>query len=82
MDVVECLPQKSVLGKAFKQDAKIIMEHLSKLDASAVAELEQALSDKGYGQIAPAALCKQGLFSVSFFLFLFRILIECLCFSV
>ncbi|XP_076460990.1 glycine--tRNA ligase-like [Babylonia areolata] len=46
VDVVECHPQKSVLGKAFKQDAKVIMEHLAKLDAEAVDELEKTLAEK------------------------------------
>jgi len=63
VDLVECLPQKSVLGKAFKQDAKIIMEHLSKLDASAVTQLEQALSDNGYGQITFPPQSRQVVFS-------------------
>ncbi|KAK7484906.1 hypothetical protein BaRGS_00023826 [Batillaria attramentaria] len=43
---------KGALGKAFKQDAKLITEHLSSLDAEAVSQLEQSLSDKGETEIA------------------------------
>ncbi|KAK7109202.1 glycine--tRNA ligase-like [Littorina saxatilis] len=52
VDVVECLPQKSVLGKAFKQDAKAVTEHLAKLEANVVTQLEQAFNDKGETEIA------------------------------
>lgn len=51
VDVVECLPQKGALGKAFKQDAKAVTEHLSSLDAEAVSQLEQLLSEKGETEI-------------------------------
>lgn len=47
IDVVECVPQKSVIGKAFKENAKLVSEHLVSLDAEAITRLEQGLSDKG-----------------------------------
>lgn len=47
VDVVECLPQKSPLGKAFKQNAKAVTDYLSGLDAAAVDQLEKALADSG-----------------------------------
>lgn len=51
VDVVECLPQKSVLGKIMKQDAKIVTDYLSSLDADAVEQLEKALAASGEAEI-------------------------------
>jgi hypothetical protein len=48
VDAVECLPQKSALGKAFKQNAKAVTDYLSNLDAAAVNQLEQALAGTGW----------------------------------
>ncbi|XP_074658814.1 glycine--tRNA ligase-like [Tubulanus polymorphus] len=45
VDVIECQPQKSIIGKQFKKDAKIITDYLSKLDQSAVIDLEQKLTN-------------------------------------
>ncbi|KAL8620459.1 hypothetical protein ACOMHN_048392 [Nucella lapillus] len=46
VELVECVPQKSVVNKTFKQDGKMVMEHLLKLDAEAVAQLEKQLAEK------------------------------------
>ena len=42
--VTEFLPNKGVLGKVFKKDAKIITDHLAGLDAKAVDDLEAKLN--------------------------------------
>lgn len=44
IDILECLPQKAVIGKAFKMDSKHIMEKLSSLDDENIEKLEQDLS--------------------------------------
>lgn len=49
--MVECVPQMKVLGKSFKKEAKIVSEHLSKLEVSEVEQLEQGLKDNGYVSI-------------------------------
>jgi hypothetical protein len=40
-----------VLGKSFKKEAKMVSEHLSKLEVSEVEQLEQGLKDNGYVSI-------------------------------
>lgn len=47
MDVVEAAPNKGVLGKTFKKDAKIITETLSQLKHSDVELLEKNLENNG-----------------------------------
>lgn len=47
IDVIECLANKKVVGKAFKQDAKILTSHLAGLSPDDVGELEKTLTDKG-----------------------------------
>ncbi|XP_072179026.1 glycine--tRNA ligase-like [Diadema setosum] len=51
IDVVEAAPVKSVMGKAFKKDAKIVMEHLSSLGPDKLQELEQALTSSSEATI-------------------------------
>ena len=46
-DVIECIPQKSLIGKAFKTDSKIICDTLKDLDASTVNKYEEELNNKG-----------------------------------
>lgn len=43
VDVVEALPVKQVMGKAYKQDAKAIMDRLAKLTIDEVGALEEQL---------------------------------------
>ncbi|KAJ8311791.1 hypothetical protein KUTeg_010659 [Tegillarca granosa] len=45
IDVVECAPQKGVLGKVFKKEAKAITDYLSNLAEDDVNNLEQKLKD-------------------------------------
>ncbi len=49
--MVECVPEKGVIGKQFRKDAKPIMEWLAGLDESAVQELEWNLETNGYGDL-------------------------------
>ncbi|XP_038044765.1 glycine--tRNA ligase-like [Patiria miniata] len=46
IDVVEAVPQKGIVGKAFKKDAKVIMEHMASLSEDQVVELEKNLKEK------------------------------------
>ena len=46
IDVIEVIPQKGIVGKAFKKDAKFVMEHLASLTEDQVVELEKALKEK------------------------------------
>lgn len=48
IDVVEPVPNKGVIGKAFKKDAKAVTEYLSALEPKQVEELEKALQDNGF----------------------------------
>ncbi|KAL5007456.1 hypothetical protein ScPMuIL_016262 [Solemya velum] len=52
VDIVECQPQKSILGKAFKQEAKVIMEHLSHMTEQEVTVLEEKLKTKSGVELA------------------------------
>lgn len=46
-DVVEAFPNKGVIGKAFKKDAKVIMEHLAALSEQEVKVMEKRLEKTG-----------------------------------
>lgn len=39
---------KGAIGKAYKKDAKVVMEYLSMCDECYVTEMEQLLNDKGW----------------------------------
>ncbi|XP_002739603.2 glycine--tRNA ligase-like [Saccoglossus kowalevskii] len=47
INVVEVQPQKSIIGKEFKREAKAIMEFLLSFNECDVEELESALKEKG-----------------------------------
>jgi hypothetical protein len=38
---------KGAIGKAFKKDAKAIMDYLGSLDKDSLAEMERSLADNG-----------------------------------
>ena len=48
MDVVEVVPEKGVIGKQFKKEAKPLMEWLGALDHEGVERLEGELEKTGY----------------------------------
>ena len=47
--MVEVVPDKGLVGKQFRKDAKPLMEWLSNLDRTAAEQLEGQLQDTGYG---------------------------------
>ncbi|XP_064647807.1 glycine--tRNA ligase-like [Lineus longissimus] len=47
VDVVECQVQKSVIGKVFKREAKLVTEYLTRLEENQISELENVLKEKG-----------------------------------
>ena len=47
VDMLEVVPDKAALGKAFKKEAKLVMDYLAKLDKSGVDDLEQNLTETG-----------------------------------
>ncbi|XP_063965067.1 glycine--tRNA ligase-like [Lytechinus pictus] len=47
IDVTEAAPVKSVMGKAFKKEAKVVMEHLTSLEPDQLTGLEKALTENG-----------------------------------
>lgn len=49
IDVVEVVPDKGLIGKQFRKDAKVITELLAGLSGEAVKLVEQELAEKGYG---------------------------------
>ena len=46
-DIVECVPEKSVIGKQFRKEAKPIMEELVNLNPQGVRRLEEEIQNKG-----------------------------------
>ena len=46
-DLVECVPEKGLMGKAFKGAAKGVMEHLAKLSSEEVIALEEKMNSDG-----------------------------------
>ena len=57
VDVVEAIPEKGVIGKKYRKDAKPLLEWLSKLGKTDVEKLEKQLAENGYvGGVAIAAL--------------------------
>jgi glycyl-tRNA synthetase len=47
IEITEAVPNKQVLGKSFKKDAKAITELLAKLSLDDVKGLESTLNEKG-----------------------------------
>ncbi|XP_022698157.1 glycine--tRNA ligase-like [Varroa jacobsoni] len=47
VDLIEVLPQKAVLGKEFKKEAKAIMDTLATLPESQIADIEKAFENGG-----------------------------------
>ncbi|XP_046395890.1 glycine--tRNA ligase [Ischnura elegans] len=47
VDVVEPAPNKGVLGKAFRKEAKVVIEALERMEPEKVEELEKIMAEKG-----------------------------------
>lgn len=47
MDVLEIVPEKAALGKAFKKEAKVVMEALAKFDSEGASKMEEDFNQKG-----------------------------------
>ena len=47
IDVTEMVPNKGIIGKEFKKEAKIITDYLGKMDAASVSEREAELEANG-----------------------------------
>merc|ERR1719232_1894254 len=47
IDVTEMVPNKGIIGKAFKKEAKLITDNLGQMDASSIAEREAELEANG-----------------------------------
>ena len=48
IDVVEIVPEKPAIGKAFKKDGKIVMDYLAQMDKDSIKEFEDKLTGKGW----------------------------------
>nr|CAD7396501.1 unnamed protein product [Timema poppensis] len=46
IEVTEAVPNKSVVGKAFKKDAKVVQDYLATLQKDVVVEIQKALKDE------------------------------------
>lgn len=46
-NVVEAVPNKPVIGKAFKKNAKAVTDYLAALDKNQVEEMEKSIEDTG-----------------------------------
>jgi len=44
VNIVECVPQKSVIGKVFKGDAKLLMDEMANADEAKICEWEKELN--------------------------------------
>lgn len=51
VDVVEIVPEKPTIGKAFKKEGKIVMDYLAQMDKDSVKEFEDKLNEKGEATI-------------------------------
>ena len=47
VDVVEIVPEKGVIGKKYRKEAKPLMEWLATLTKTQIEDLEKNLTDKG-----------------------------------
>lgn len=47
ISVVQFEPNKGAIGKAYKKEAKLVMEYLSACDECYVSEMEALLHEKG-----------------------------------
>jgi len=47
VNVVQFEANKGAIGKAYKKDAKVVMEYLSVCDECYITEMEQMLNEKG-----------------------------------
>lgn len=47
MDVVEVVPEKPAIGKAFKKEGKIVMDYLAQMDKDSIKEFEEKLNGNG-----------------------------------
>ena len=48
VNVVQFEPNKGAIGKAYKKDAKLVMEYLAICDECYITEVEKLLNEKGY----------------------------------
>jgi glycyl-tRNA synthetase len=51
VQVTELTPNKALIGKAFKKEAKVVMDHLVALDTAAIDDLERVLEEYGKSSI-------------------------------
>lgn len=47
VDVVEVVPEKPTIGKAFKKEGKVVMDYLAQMDKESIKEFEDKLTDSG-----------------------------------
>lgn len=47
VNVVQFEPNKGAIGKAYKKDAKLVMEYLAICDECYITEMEKLLNEKG-----------------------------------
>ena len=47
IDVVEIVPEKPAIGKAFKKEGKLVMDYLAQMDKDSIKEFEDKLNEKG-----------------------------------
>ena len=48
IDVVEIVPEKPSIGKAFKKEGKIVMDYLAQMDKDSIKEFEDKLTGNGW----------------------------------
>ena len=59
VDVVEVVPEKPTIGKAFKKEGKVVMDYLAQMDKESIKEFEDKLTDSGwvcYGKVVSRQL--------------------------
>lgn len=48
VDMVEIVPEKPAIGKAFKKEGKIVMDFLAQMDKDGIKEFEDEINANGY----------------------------------
>lgn len=59
VDVLECVPNKGVMGKTFRRDAQVIMKALEEMDEGAVRALQAKLEADGKVEVTGFELAKE-----------------------
>lgn len=55
--MVDCVPEKGVIGKTFRRDAKPLLDWLAQLDEKGAGHLERELQSNGWAVMTCCMIC-------------------------